>query len=92
MTMIRQRLVSIKGRLREHFRQFKVWNLYMKAAINVLNTISVTSLVLTFSGTGITLIVCAVSNSLSAVGTAILSVVNMDAKVHSHQTSYLQFV
>ena len=95
MTVIRQRLVSIKDRQKEHFRQFKrlkIWNLYSKAAINVLNTISVTSLVLTFSGANITLIVCAVSNSLSAVGTAILSVVNMDAKVHSHQTSYLQFV
>jgi len=95
MVVIRQRLGSIKNRQKEHFRQFKklkIWNLYLKAAINVLNTISVTSLVLTFSGTSLTLIVCAVSNSLSAVGTAILSVVNMDAKVHSHQTSYLQFV
>lgn len=95
MTVIRHHLNSIKDRKKEHFRQFrrlKIWNLYFKVAINVLNTISVTSLVLAFSGTNITLIVCAVSNSLSAVGTAILSVVNMDNKVHSHQTSYLQFV
>jgi hypothetical protein len=95
MSMIRKRLDSIKHRQREHFRRFKILkkrNIYFKAIINVLNTISVTSLVLTFSVSSITLVVCAVSNSLSAVGTAILSVVDMDAKAHSHQTSYLQFV
>jgi hypothetical protein len=95
MTMIRQRLDIIKHRQKEHFRQFKrikKRNIYFKAIINVLNTISVTSLVLTFSVSSITLVVCAVSNSLSAVGSAILSVVDMDAKAHSHQTSYLQFV
>jgi hypothetical protein len=95
MKMIRLRLDSIKKRQKEHFRQFKRLkkrNTYLKALINVLNTISVTSLVLSFSVSSITLFVCAASNSLSAVGTAVLSVVDMDAKVHSHQTSYLQFV
>jgi hypothetical protein len=95
MTVIRRRLNSIKHLQKEHFRQFrriKKWNTKLKAFINVLNTISVTSLVMTFSGSDTTLIVCAVSNTMSAIGTAILSVVNMDSKVHSHQTSYLQFV
>ena len=95
MKMIRLRLDSIKRRQKEHFRQFKRLkkrNTHFKALINVLNTISVTSLVLSFSVSSTTLFVCAASNSLSAVGTAILSVVDMDAKVHSHQTSYLQFV
>ena len=95
MKMIRLRLDSIKKRQKEHFRQFKRLkkrNTHFKALINVLNTISVTSLVLSFSVSSTTLFVCAASNSLSAVGTAILSVVDMDAKVHSHQTSYLQFV
>ena len=62
-----------------------------KSIINVLNTISVTSVVLTFSGTHATLLICAVSNTLSAVGTAILTVVGMEEKYHSHKTSYLQF-
>jgi hypothetical protein len=95
ISMIRQRLEKIRLRQKEHVRQFnrlKKWNINFKALINVLNTISVTSLVLTFSGSETTLIVCTVTNSLSAIGTAILSVINMDAKVHSHQTSYLQFV
>jgi hypothetical protein len=95
LSMIRQRLDHIRRRQVEHFRQFKrltIWNTKFKATINVLNTISVTSLVLTFSGSHTTLIICAVSNSISAIGTAILSVVDVESKAHSHQTSYLQFV
>lgn len=95
LTMIRQRLDRIQSRQTEHFRLFKRLtsvNTNLKALINVLNTISVTSMVLTFSGTYTTLVVCAVSNSLSALCTAVLSVVRLDDKVHSHQTSYLQFV
>jgi hypothetical protein len=94
LDMIRQRLDRVRRRQTEHFRQFrrlKKWNLYFKALINVLNTISVTSLVLTFSGSHWTLLVCTVTNSLSAVGTAILTVANLDYKYQSHQTSYLQF-
>jgi hypothetical protein len=95
LTMIRQRLNHIRHRQAEHFKQFKrlnIWNINFKAIINVLNTISVTSLVLTFSGSQTTLVICTISNSISAIGTAVLSVVNMEAKSHSHQTSYLQFV
>jgi hypothetical protein len=95
LAMIRCRLDRIKQRQSEHFRQFKRLkrvNMKCKVFINVLNTISVTSLVLTFAGTGPTLIICTCSNSLSAIGTAILSVINMEDKSHSHQTSYLQFV
>ena len=95
LTMIRRRLDRIKHRKVEHFRQFKRLqrlSTKFKAVINVLNTISVTSLVLLFSGSEPTLIICACSTSLSAIGTAVLSVVNMEEKSHSHQTSYLQFV
>jgi hypothetical protein len=94
LKLIRHRLDRIRRRQAEHFRHFRrlnKWNINFKAIINVLNTISVTSLVLTFSGSHTTLILCTVSNSLSAVGTAILTVVNMDALSQSHQTSYLQF-
>jgi hypothetical protein len=94
LKLIRHRLDRIRRRQAEHFRQFRrltKWNINFKAIINVLNTISVTSLVLTFSGSHTTLILCTVSNSLSALGTAILTVVNMDALSQSHQTSYLQF-
>jgi hypothetical protein len=93
--LIKSRLDRIQESQREHFRLFrklKRLNTVFKAVINVLNTISVTSLVLTFSGSDTTLLVCAVSNSLSAVGSAVLSVVAVEDKVHSHQTSYLQFV
>jgi len=95
LTMIRQRLNRIQSRQVEHFRLFKrlnTVNTNLKAMINVLNTISVTSLVLTHSGTSMTLIVCTVSNTLSAICTAVMSVVHLDDKVHRHQTSYLQFV
>ena len=95
ITLIRQRLEAITKRQFEHFRLFKRLkrlNVTSKAVINVLNTISVTSLVLTFSGDETTLIVCAVTNTLSALGSAVLSVIGMEDKVHSHQTSYLQFM
>jgi hypothetical protein len=56
-----------------------------------LNTISITSIVLLYSENPTTLVVCTVTSSLSAVGTAVHSVLGLESKFHSHQTSYLQF-
>jgi hypothetical protein len=93
--LIQRLLAKIKHRQRGHydaFRSLRKTNIIMQTTINVLNTISITSIVLLYSAHPTTLIVCTVTSSLSAIGTAIHSVIGLESKYHSHQTSYLQFV
>ena len=92
--IVRSRLAEVQRRKVIHFeafRQLKQASMILKACVNALNTISVTSIVLTFSGHPVALIVSAVANSVSSIIMAVLSVVGLDDKRYSHQTSYLQF-
>ena len=93
LSLIHSRLHSIKERRQAHLSKFHSMrrvNVVCMCVINVLNTVSVTSIVMQFSGEAITLVLTAISSSLSALGTAILSVVDLEGKYHSHQSSYLQ--
>ena len=93
LKLIEYRLEMINERKNIHFVSFKRikrWNMIIKSMVNVLNTVSVTSIAITFSGHQFTLIIGAVSNSLSAIISAALSAIGLDEKTYSHQTSYLQ--
>lgn len=94
LKLIEYRLEMINQRKRVHFGSFKRikrYNMIIKSLVNVLNTVSVTSIAITFSGHQFTLVIGAVSNSLSAIISAALSAIGLDEKTYSHQTSYLQF-
>jgi hypothetical protein len=95
LDLIEKQLNKIKMRKEAHFHQFmtlKRLNSIFKAVVNALNTVSVTGLVLNFSGHPISLYISTTTSTLSAVATAILSVANLESKFHSHQTSYLQLI
>ena len=91
--LIHARLQRIDGRRMGHhvrFRRMRKVSIISKCILNVLNTISVTSIVMQFSGEPTTLIVCAATSTLSTLGTALMSVIDLEGKYHSHHTSYLQ--
>jgi hypothetical protein len=94
LELVNRILNKVKTRKRRHFAQFKYLkriNIIAKSIVNTLNTVSVTGLVLTFSGNDISLYISASANTVSTIITAIMSIVNIESKYHSHQTSYLQF-
>jgi hypothetical protein len=92
--LIQKYLAKITQRKHEHYKKHKIYkkrNLIAKAAINTLNTLSLTALAITFAGVPFVIISTAVTSSLSAIGTAVLSVVDLERKSHTHHTSYLQY-
>lgn len=92
--LINKYLEKIHQRKQEHYKKYKNYkkrNMLAKGTINALNTLSLTTLAITFAGVPFVIIITAVTSSLSAVGSAVLSVVDLERKSHSHQTSYLQY-
>lgn len=73
------------------FKQLKWTYLIITSIITFLNSISVTSIALFFSGQQWVLVTCLATNSISSLLTAVLSVWSIEDKYFSHQTSYLQF-
>lgn len=95
MNLIEKQMRRIKDMKTMHFhkfRQLKRLDVIFKAIVNALNTISVTGLVLNFTGNPFSLYISTTTSTVSAVMTAILSVASLASKYHSHQTSYLQFI
>ena len=95
MKMIKDILkeISIKKKIHyKKFYKFKKINTFCKSFINGLNAVSVCSLILTFSPGSIALVITALSaTSLSAITSAIHTSTDVEGKVHSHNTSYLQY-
>ena len=93
--LIRQILDDVKRRKKEHYKQFgkyKKINTFTKSLVNALNAISVCSMVLTFTPTSPAVIIIALSaTSISAISSAVHSSTDIEGKVHSHSTSYLQY-
>lgn len=95
LMLINHQMKRIKEMKKVHFKKFqtlKKFDVIFKSIVNMLNTISVTGLVLNFTGTPFSLYVSTTTSTLSAIMTAVLSVASLESKYHSHQTSYLQFI
>lgn len=92
---LKQSLKGIKNKKNKHynkFRKFKRWNMIIKAIINGLNAISVSSIVVSMSPVSPVMIIIALtSTSLSGVITATTNAIGIDDKVNGHQTSYQQY-
>jgi hypothetical protein len=91
--IIQKYLARIKERKVRNYKKYTTMKKRLtacKAVINILNTASVTSLAITFAGLPVVLISTAITATLSAIGTGVLTVIDMDRKVQSHHTSYLQ--
>ena len=93
--MIRQILDDVKKRKCKHYKQFgkyKKINTFTKGVINSLNAVSVCSIVLTFTPISPAILVVALSaTSISGITSAVNSAMDIEGKVHSHNTSYLQY-
>jgi hypothetical protein len=92
VTLIQSRLSEIKKRQFEHQRQsvrLGYLHRYSKATVHALNAVSMTSLIVTMLGTASSLIICAVAGGLSAIGTAVLEVLDIHDRHINHHHSYL---
>ena len=93
--MIRQILDDVKKRKCKHYKQFgkyKKINTFTKGIINSLNAVSVCSMVMTFTPISPAVLIVALSaTSISAISSAVHSSTDVEGKVHSHNTSYLQY-
>ena len=95
MALIDKQMKRVKLMKTIHFQKFrklKRLDVIFKSIVNALNTVSVTGLVLNFTGNPFSLYISTTTSTISAIMTAILSVANLASKYHSHQTSYLQFI
>ena len=95
VSMIKKILENVKKSKIKHYEQFgkyKKINTFIKSLVNGFNAVSVCSMVLSFSDIkpGV-MIISLTSTSISSITSAISSAVDIENKVHSHNTSYLQY-
>jgi len=95
INMIRRILADVKTKKQAHYKNFtkyKTINTIFKSLINVLNALSVCSMVLTFTPVSNEIMILALSaTSISGVLSAVSSSIDFENKEHSHNTSYLQY-
>jgi len=93
--MIRSILEDVKKRKKKHYNHFgkyKKINTFTKSLVNSLNAVSVCSMVLTFTPVSHSILILALSaTSISGITSAFHSSIDIEGKVHSHNTSYLQY-
>jgi magnesium-transporting ATPase (P-type) len=95
LNLIKQVLQDVKKKKKEHYKKYvKLNNIntMLKTFVAVLNTISVCSLVLSFFPLSIVCqIISLSSTSISAIISSVVSAYELEHKLHSNQTSYLQY-
>ena len=93
--LIRHILEDVKKKKNIHYKKFgrfKKINTFIKSFVNALNAISVCSLVLSLTpATPVTSIIALSATSISAITSAISSSIDLEHKIHSHNTSNLQY-
>jgi len=90
----KERLLFIEKYSQLHFYKFsqlKFLFMILSSIVTFLNSISITSIALYFAGYRWIIYTSLLSNSLSTILSAIMSVCAFEDKYYSHQTSYLQF-
>jgi hypothetical protein len=93
--MIQRILSETETRKSTHYKQFrrmKYWSSAINMAINGSNAISVCSLVLSFVPSDPHFVIVAlVATTTSSFVSALSTSYDLETRVHSHQTSYLQY-
>ena len=93
--LIKDILNDVKKRKTQHYKQFgkyKKINTFTKSLVNGLNAVSVCSMVLTFMPSNPAVIIIALcATSISAITSAVHSSTDVEGKLYSHNTSYLQY-
>lgn len=94
ISLVKSILKNLSAKKDKHYKKFKKFKkitTFFKCAINGLNAVSVSSLVITLSGNPITLVIGLVATSLSTIGSAILTGADFEGRYRSHQVSFLQY-
>lgn len=95
MAMIKDILKDVNDKKRKHYKKYSKYkkiNTLTKSVINFLNSISVCSLVLAFTPVSPAVLFVALSaTTISGVSSAGISAFELEHKIHSHNTSYLQY-
>ena len=93
--LIQSILDDVKNKKQTHYKcfaRYKKINTFVKSVVNALNAVSVCSMVLTFTPVSPAVMIIALSaTSISAITSAVHSSTDIEGKVHSHNTSYLQY-
>lgn len=93
--MIKDILKDVDKRKNKHYKKyskFKKINTISKSFINACNAVSVCSMILTFTPVSPAVLIVALSaTTCSGVSSAVLNAIELDHKIHSHNTSYLQY-
>jgi hypothetical protein len=63
----------------------------MRTIIHIMNAVSITTLVITFYGESIVLIVCATTSSISTMLTTVSTALRLNDRVHNHHNSYVRY-
>lgn len=86
---------DVRRRKMVHYKMFGTYkkiNTGIKGLIHTLNAMSVCSIVVAFTPESPgTMIVALTSTSISGVISAVSTAVDIEGKIHSHNTSYLQY-
>jgi hypothetical protein len=95
MNLIKDSLSDIKQRKQRHsdlHSKYRKMNTIVKGFVNTLNAVSVCSMVLTFTPISDMIMLSALaSTSVSSVLSAMTSAMDLEEKISSHNTSYLQY-
>lgn len=93
--MIKNILKDIDKKKELHYKKYSKYkkiNTTFKSIINFLNSVSVCSLVLSFSPVSSPVLIIALSTTtISGLSSAAISAYELEHKIHSHNTSYLQY-
>lgn len=93
--LINHYLKGIKKRKTKHqkkFRKLKKINTFSLIGVNVLNSISITTLVLSFTTFPPGVIISLITSSLSSIASGVITVADLQRKINTHQTAYLQLL
>ena len=93
--LIQSILEDVKNKKQAHYKcfgKYKKINTFVKSVVNALNAVSVCSMVLTFTPVSPAVKIVALSaTSINAITSAVYSSTDIEGKVYSHNTSYLQY-
>lgn len=93
--LIQKQLQTIKNLYKANFKRFKKnkrINSILKVTINLCNAVTVSSVVLSFSGAIPILVVTIVSSSIGGIVSVINDTVNFQEKAEIHKTTYLDML
>jgi len=91
---LKDTLQTINKKRKNHFiyfRYYKRLNMYLNTIVNILNTVTVLSIVITFHGHYYVYYLSSLCTTISALLTVYTRVFKVPDKCYKHQTSYLQY-